>query len=58
MGKLVKLIVLVGILALAAYFFVTYSTRSDDNKKADARQTDGSVRVEEKYGFTTETVNP
>lgn len=56
MGKLVKLIILVAIVAIAAYAFVTFTGSSDDRERADSSQRDERPRLEEKYGFTSETV--
>jgi hypothetical protein len=56
MGKLVKLIVLVAVVAIAAYALVTLTGRSDDDERAASSPRDQRPRLEEKYGFTSETV--
>lgn len=56
MGKLVKLLVLVAIIAVAAYVVVTFSGGSENGPTADSSQRDERPRLEEKYGFTSETV--
>ena len=58
MGKLVKLIIVVAIVAVAAYFVMNMSTDSDSDRAVDTKQNDDALRVEEKYGFTTETITP
>ena len=56
MGKLVKLIVVLVIVAVAGYVFVEYSQSNGEAEQASSERTDEGLRVEEKYGFTTETV--
>ena len=58
MGKLVKLIIVVAIVAVAAYFAMNMSSDSGSDRAADTKQNDDALRVEEKYGFTTETIGP
>jgi len=61
-GKLIKVVLLLGILA-AAIVGVTMWSQSKDVEEAPraaadrAKQGEGGVRAEEKYGFTTESVN-
>ncbi|MBI5864379.1 MAG: hypothetical protein HZB38_07715 [Planctomycetes bacterium] len=50
MGKLIGLLVVLVVIAGAAYYFMNQSESGDPAKKAD-----GPVRVEEKYGYTTQT---
>lgn len=50
MGKLIGLLVVVALIAAAAYYIMGQSETGDPQKKAD-----GPVRVEEKYGVTTQT---
>jgi hypothetical protein len=57
-GKLVKLIVVLGIVAVAIYAVVRLSSRSGAPGRADSENADERPRLEEKYGFTTEQVGP
>ncbi|MBU0616538.1 MAG: hypothetical protein KKI02_02350 [Planctomycetes bacterium] len=56
MGKLVKLLVLVAIIVVVAYVVMTFSGDSESGPRADTDQRDERPRLEEKYGFTSETV--
>jgi len=56
MGKLAKLVIVIAIVAVAAYALVSMSGRSSETKRAASDQRDDRPRVEEKYGFTSETV--
>jgi flagellar basal body-associated protein FliL len=55
MGKLLKIVILVAIIAVAAYVVVTMSANSGGSRTADSKQRDDRPRLEEKYGFTSET---
>jgi flagellar basal body-associated protein FliL len=50
MGKLIGILVVLAVIAGAAYYFMNRSETGEPAKKAD-----GPVRVEEKYGVTTQT---
>jgi hypothetical protein len=57
MGKLAKLIIVVAIIAVAAYVLISMSGRSGgDTERAASDQGEQRPRLEEKYGFTGETV--
>ena len=56
MGKLVKVIIVVAIIAVAGYVLVTRSSDSGGDQTAGSEQPDERPRLEEKYGFTSETV--
>lgn len=56
MGKIIKLIVAVAIIAVAAYALLELRSGSDEHVQGRPDGPDDGVRVEEKYGFTTETV--
>jgi hypothetical protein len=56
MGKLVKVIILIAIIAVAGYIFVTRSGDSGSGRTGGPEQRDERPRLEEKYGFTSETV--
>jgi hypothetical protein len=58
MGKLVKLVIVVAIVAVAAYVIMSFSADSGSGPAADRPANEDSLRVEEKYGFTTETIAP
>jgi flagellar basal body-associated protein FliL len=57
MGKLVKLLIVVAIIAVAAYGIIQYTNSSSDQSQSIADQVDKRPRLEEQYGFTTETVD-
>lgn len=50
MGKLIGILVVLALIAGAAYYFMNNNQTGEPEKKAD-----GPVRVEEKYGVTTQT---
>ena len=57
MGKLVKLILVIAIVAVAAYALITFTgTSGNRGRTASDQPDDERPRVEEKYGFTSETV--
>ena len=56
MGKLLKVIIVVVIIAVAGYVFVTRSGDSGSAQTAGSEQRDERPRLEEKYGFTSEMV--
>ena len=56
MGKLVKVIIVLAIIAVAGYVFVTRSGDSGGGQTAGSEQRGERPRLEEKYGFTSETV--
>jgi flagellar basal body-associated protein FliL len=56
MGKLIKLILVVVILAVVGYVVVSMSGRSEQTRQAASDKPDERPRLEEKYGFTSETV--
>jgi hypothetical protein len=56
MGKLAKLIVVIAIIAVAGYALMQFANTSGTDEQASSDQPDEGLRVEEKYGFTTETV--
>ena len=56
MRVLVKVLILVAIVAIAAYLFSTYGGDIGETAGTNAERTKPPVPVEEKYGYTTETV--
>ncbi|MFQ5806732.1 MAG: hypothetical protein ACE5I3_09805 [Phycisphaerae bacterium] len=56
MGKLAKLLIVVAIIAIAGYAILALNKPSGDGPRADAEQRHERPRLEEKYGFTSETV--
>jgi hypothetical protein len=56
MGKLVKLILVIVIIAIGAYALMALRDTSGDGKPTASDQRDERPRLEEKYGFTGETV--
>lgn len=56
MGKLAKLIVVVALIVVAGYAVVSLTGNSDDTGPTASDQKDERPRLEEKYGFTSETV--
>ncbi len=56
MGKLVKLVVLLALIAVAVYAVVTLSNDLGSGKAVDTGERDERPRLEERYGFTSETV--
>ena len=56
MGKLAKLIVVVAVIVVAGYAVVSLIGTLDDTKPPVSDQKDERPRLEEKYGFTSETV--
>ncbi len=60
MGKLIKVVVLLGILVAAVAVYVHYAKSGEDNKtatnmpvqkKEPAKDGKGGIQVQEKYGF-------
>ena len=56
MRLLIKLIVAVAIIVVVGYALIELRSGSDAPTADSSDQADGGVRVEEKYGFTTDSV--
>jgi len=56
MGKLVKVLIVVAIIAVVGYILVNRSGDSGRGQTAGPEQPDERPRLEEKYGFTSEMV--
>lgn len=55
MGNLIKLIIVVALIAGGIFAVVKMQSDATEKMTEDAAKGDPAVRVEEKYGFTTET---
>ena len=56
MGKLARLLLVVAIIAVAVYLVFRYSGSLTGSRHAATDRPDERPRLEEKYGFTSETV--
>jgi ABC-type cobalt transport system substrate-binding protein len=56
MTKLAKLILVIVVVAVAAYVLVSMRGRFGGSERAATDRPDERPRLEEKYGFTSETV--
>jgi len=56
MKALIKLLIVMAVLAVAAYLLVSRGSRSAGEDRTAGRGADERPRLEEKYGFTGESV--